>query len=130
MCAIKKKSLVFLIAAVLLFSFSANADHLDVIPTKLQADCSLPEYLQIVNDFNEWAKSHGYRAEIAVPLHSHDVATLIWVGRSANAETFGKAWDTWRDAQADPGSTPAKLQARLNACSEPIEQRRSFDTYP
>lgn len=118
-----------LFAALLLtMATPAMADHYDVIEFKLKDACSLAAYLQVVKDFNEWGKGHGYRAEIASKVQHPDLTTLIWIGRSANAAAFGKAWDTWRDAQASPDSVPAKLNARLDACSTSLN-RAGMDTY-
>lgn len=122
------KNLIFIVA--LAFPFSTFADHMDVIQMKLVEGCSVAQYVEIMKEFNEkWAKDYGYEAELAVPLQSQDLESLFWVGRSANAEAFGKAWDAWRDAQSDPDSLAAKLQARFNACGELNESRSSYDTY-
>ncbi len=48
---------------------------------------------------------------MAVPLQSDSFEAVFRIGRSANAAAFGKAWDTWRDALANPNSVPTKLQA-------------------
>jgi len=118
-----------LLAALLLtMSVPATADHYDVIEFKLKDGCSLATYLQVVKDFNEWGKGHGYRAEVASKVQHPDLTTLLWIGRSANAAAFGKAWDTWRNAQADANSAPAKLNARFAACSTNVS-RRSYDVY-
>ena len=118
-----------LIAAALLLPTPALAESIDVIQVKLKSTCSLPTYLAIVNDFNTgWGKAHGYNTRIAVPLQGGDLTSVTWVGTTANAETFGKAWDAWRDAQRDPASTAAKLQARFNECGE-NQQRMSYDLY-
>jgi hypothetical protein len=118
-----------LIALVLLaLPLPAMADHYDVIEFKLTEACSFETYMGVVKDFNEWGKGHGYQAEVAVKLQHTDLNTMIWLGRSANAATFGKAWDTWRNAQSDPASTPAKLQARFAKCSTNVG-RRSYDVY-
>jgi len=120
---------VFLIA-LLSFPFAALADHMDVIQMTIGENCSVAQYVAIMKDFNEqWGADYGYAAELAVPLQSNDLVSVYWVGRSANAEAFGKAWDAWRDAQADPTSEAAKLQARFNACGESNEARRSYDVY-
>jgi hypothetical protein len=106
------------------------ADHMDVIQMRIGENCSVAQYVAIMKDFNEqWGVNYGYVAELAVPLQSNDLVSIFWVGRSANAEAFGKAWDAWRDAQADPTSAAAKLQARFNACGEFNEARRSYDVY-
>jgi len=118
-----------LIAIALLAVPSASfADHLDVIETKLNQGCSLASYLAVVQDFNEWGKGYGYKAEILVPLQRANLETFFWVGRSASTESFGKAWDAWRDAQANPDSVAAKLNARLDACGTSLN-RSGMDTY-
>lgn len=125
----KKLLILAFVLTALVAPGAVRADHLDVIYVTLQADCSLPEYLAIVEDFNKWGEEYGYRTEIAVPIQSDSVGTLVWVGRSKNAEAFGRAWDAWRDAQADPESVPAKINARFEQCNEPFTVRKGFDTY-
>lgn len=117
-----------LFAVALLLPLPILADHMDVIEFKLKEDCSVSKYMQIVADFNDWGKTVGYRAKIAVPLQSNNLVSWYWLGTSADAATFGKAWDTWRDAQDNPDSVPAKLQARFAECSENIG-RRGYDIY-
>ena len=118
-----------LATAILLLPLPTLADHLDVIQLQLKEDCSVTQYVAIMKDFNDdWAKKYGYSAELAVPLQSDDLATVVWVGRSANAGAFGQAWDVWRDALADPESLPSKLQARFDACAVD-KARRSYDIY-
>jgi hypothetical protein len=51
---------------------------------------------------------------------------MFWVGRSKNAAAYGKAWDTWRDGQADPSSVAAKLWGRFQECSTNLG-RRGYD---
>ena len=114
--------------ALLALPCTSFADHLDVIEMRLKPGCSLTSYLAVVKDFNEWGKSHGYKAEILVPLQRSNLETMFWVGRSANAESFGKAWDVWRDAQANPDSVEARLNTRLDACSTSLN-RAGMDTY-
>lgn len=95
--------------ALLSLPFGTSADHMDVIQMKICENCSVAEYVAIMEDCNEqWGADYGYSAELAVPLQSDDLVSVFWVGRSANAEAFGKAWDAWRDAQADATSTAAK----------------------
>ena len=116
--------------ALLLLPLASTADHLDVIQMTLNKNCTIQDYVEIMRDFNEqWGAEYGYEAELAVPLQSQDLGSLFWVGRSANAEAFGKAWDAWRDAQSDADSLAARLQARFNACGETNVARRSYDTY-
>ncbi|WP_219895185.1 hypothetical protein [Aquisediminimonas profunda] len=118
-----------LLGAALLLPTPALAESLDVIQVKLKSTCSLPTYLGIVADFNtSWGKAHGYNTRIAVPLHSNDLTIISWLGTTANAEVFGKAWDAWRDAQRDANSTAAKLQARFNDCGDNV-MRRSYDVF-
>lgn len=121
------KKLILL--ALLALPLSAAAEHLDVIQTELKEGCSLEQYRAIAKDFNDqWGKSHGYSAQIAVPVQSNDLKSVYWLGRSASAESFGKAWDTWRDELSDPKSVAAKLQARFEKCSDD-QGRRGYDLY-
>lgn len=53
---------------------------------------------------------------------------MYWLGTSANAATFGKTWDAWRDAQGDTNSVLAKLQARFSACETNVS-RTGYDIY-
>ena len=118
-----------LIAALVLGPLSASADHLDVIQVKLKDGCTSNQYVEIAKDFNEnWGKNYGYHAEIAVPVQNDELVSIFWLGRSANTEAFGKAWDAWRDQLADPKSLASKLQARLDNCSV-NESRSGFDLY-
>ena len=117
-----------IIAAILLLPFQVSAEHMDVIQFKLNDGCSFEKYMAIVADFNEWGKAYGYQTKIAYPLQNDDLVHMYWLGTSANAAAFGKAWDAWRDAQADADSVPAKLQARFSAC-ETNMTRTGYDIY-
>ena len=120
---------IALIAALLLFPLSAAAEHMDVIQVTLKEGCTVAQYAAIKDDFNEqWGKHNGYLAEIAAPLQNDDLVSVFWLGRSANAAAFGKAWDTWRDALMDPKSMESKLNVRFNKCSD-NSSRSSFDLY-
>ncbi len=119
------------IAAMLFLVASASqAGHLDVIAFTLNEGCSLGKYLEIVDDFNQWGKAYGYQAEIAVPTFNENLTTHYWLGRSANNEAFGKAYDVWEAAQSDPSSVPAKLGARFDECGEENMARRAYRTFP
>ena len=111
-----KKALI-LAALVGLAATPAQAEHWDVIGVKLNEGCSIPQYLAITRDFNQWGKAYGYSATVLTPIQDSDQATMWWIGKSANAAKFGAAWDAWRDGLADANSAPAKLQARFAACS-------------
>jgi hypothetical protein len=118
-----------IVLAALLLPAPAMANTLDVISSKLKAGCTFTTYMAITKDFNEsWGKAHGYNAQLMLPVHSSDSSLVIWVGTTASAEAFGKAWDVWRMAMANPNSTEAKLQARFDACSTQVS-RASYDTY-
>ncbi len=106
----------------------AFAEHMDVIQFKLQDGCTLESYMAIVNDFNAWGEAYGYQTRIAVPLHSPNLESMYWLGTSEDAATFGKAWDTWRNALSDPDSGPAQLSARLASCMVNLS-RDSYDIY-
>ena len=118
-----------LLAAILLIMpMTSMADYLDVIEVKLKDGCSFSNYVAIAKDFNVWGKANGYTAEVLMPLQRSTLDTVFWVGRTANAAAFGKAWDSWRDALSNPDSTPAKLWARFGACSTNVS-RSGYDTY-
>ncbi len=120
-----------ILGAILILSASASqADHLDVIAFTMDENCSLGQYLEIVDDFNEWGETYGYQAEVAVPVFNENMATHYWLGRSADNETFGKAYDAWTAAQAETSSAPAKLSARFNECGEENTARRAYQTFP
>ena len=120
-----------IIGAMLFFVASAShAGHLDVISFTLSEDCSLTTYLEIVDDFNAWAEPRGYQTEIAVPAFNSNLETIYWLGRSANAEVFGKAFDAWYSALSNGGSVPAQLAARFGACTNGNDARNAYRTYP
>lgn len=118
-----------LLAALLLtLPAGALADSIDVIEFKLKEGCDMAQYMAIVADFNAWGKTVGYQTGIMVPIHRANLETMFWLGRASNAEVFGNAWDTWRDAQKDASSVPAKLAARFAACTVNLN-RSLYDTY-
>ena len=117
-----------IIAAILLLPLQVSAEHMDVIQFKLKDGCSFEQYMAIVAEFNEWGKAYGYQTKIAYPLQNDDLVHMYWLGTSANAAAFGKAWDAWRDAQADADSVPAKLQARFGDCEINVS-RTGYDVY-
>ncbi len=117
-----------LISVMLLLPLTAFGAHMDVIEFELLEGCSFSKYMEIVGDFNQWGESYGYKAEIAVPVQSDNLTSMYWLGTSANAASFGKTWDAWRDAMDDPDSEPAKLWARFLICEENIT-RNGYDLY-
>lgn len=117
-----------LLAAFLLLPLNAVAEHMDVIEFKMIEGCSMGQYMAIVEDFNKWGEDYGYQAKIAFPLQSNNLTSVYWLGTSANATAFGKAWDAWRDALGDADSVPAKLAARFAECSENLG-RRGYDVF-
>ncbi len=121
------KKLLF--ALLLALPIGALADHIDVFEVQLNEGCSVSAYVAMKNDFNEqWGKDYGYQAEVLVPIQSNNLTSLFWVGRSANTEVFGKAWDQWNKDLADPDSLASKLLARFEECSTNIG-RRGYDAY-
>lgn len=111
-----------------LLPLSAGADYMDVIQVKLTG-CTVAQYAQVAADFNaQWGKDHGYRAEISVPVQSQDLTAVFWVGRTANAQDFGAAWDAWRTGLADAKSLESKLNARFQKCGDNVS-RSGYDTY-
>ena len=120
-----------IIGALLILGASAShAGHLDVISFTLNEDCSLAKYLEIVDDFNAWGEAYGYQTEIAVPAFHSNLATIYWLGRSANTEVFGKAHEVWESALSDAGSVPAQLMARFGDCANDNDTRHAYRTFP
>jgi hypothetical protein len=118
-----------LLIATLLLPGHAIADYMDVIEFKLNEGCSFEEYMEIVNDFNAtWGEQHGYSAQVAVPIQSDNLVHMYWVGTTANAAAFGKAWDAWRDELKDPKSTASKLWERFQDCETNLG-RWGYDVY-
>jgi hypothetical protein len=74
------------------------------------------------NDFNTYYKDRGYQTEILLPLHSDQVGTLFWVGRSPNAETFGRAYDHWQAEVVKDGSTVSRLSERFGKCTTGVSR--------
>ena len=121
------KKLLF--ALLLVLPAGAVADHVDVIEVKLNEGCSLSTYLAIKDDFNEqWAKQYNYHAEVLMPIQSNNLISIFWVGRSANAATFGNAWDQWSSDLMNPDSVASKLWARFLDCGTNVS-RRGYDVY-
>ena len=105
------------------------ADHLDVIEFKINDGCTFNKFMEITHDFNtQFGTQNGYHAEVLMPIQSENLVSMYWIGRSKDAAAFGKAWDAWRNGQADPNSVPAKLWARFLACSTNLS-RRGYDVY-
>jgi hypothetical protein len=120
---------VLLAILLLALPAAASADHLDVIEVKLNDGCSFDKYMEIARDFNtQWGVNNGYKAEVLMPIQSPNLVSIFWVGRSKDAASFGKAWDTWRNELANPNSVAAKLWARFTACSTNLA-RRGYDVY-
>ena len=116
-----------LMTALLLAPITASAEYLDVIQAKLKDKCTVATYVAIKNDFNEqWGKSHGYQAEIASAVQSEDLVSVYWLGHTASAEAFGRAWDAWRTELSNPKSVASKLNERFEKCVDNTA-RRGYD---
>ena len=59
---------------------------------------------------------------------AQNLVSLYWVGRTKDAATFGKAWDTWRNETADPNSVAGQLSARFVKCGTNLS-RRGYDVH-
>lgn len=117
-----------ILTLLLIVPFGASAEYMDVIEFEMLEGCSFDKYLAIVKDFNEWGDDYGYQAKVAVPLQSENLSSFYWLGTSKDAATFGKAWDAWRDALGDPQSSPARLWARFQECTQNLG-RWGYDVY-
>jgi hypothetical protein len=125
----EKKVKIITLALLFFVPMVASAEYMDVIEFELNDGCSFGKYMEIVNDFNkDWGEANGYTSRIAMPLQNENLVSMYWLGTTKDAATYGKAWDTWRDAQSDPDSTPAKLWERFQACSTNIG-RWGYDIY-
>lgn len=114
---------------IMILPAAALAGHGDVIEVELKDGCSFETYLAIKDDFNTlWGSKNGYKAEVFMPVHSDNLTSVYWVGRSANTAAFGKAWDQWVKDLGDPDSTAAKLWARFLECSTNVS-RVGYDVY-
>ena len=119
---------VLIVTAMLSVPLTASADMLDVIRTSLNNGCSMEKYLAVIDDFNAYYKDKGYQTEILQPLHSElGSGVVIWVGRAASFEAFGKAYDHWQVELDKPGSTVSKLSARFEECTTTLS-RSSYMT--
>ncbi len=126
----KPRGLSILIAMAMLSApLSASGDMLDVSTSRLNDGCDMEKYLAVVDDFNAYYKDKGYQTEIVVPVYSADLepGTVIWVGRTASFETFGKAYEHWQAELQKTGSTVSKLSARLTECTTDVS-RSSYNT--
>lgn len=74
----------------------------------------------------QWGKSHGYQAEIASAVQSEDLVSVYWLGHTASAEAFGRAWDAWRTELSNPKSVAGKLNERFEKCTDNTG-RRGYD---
>ena len=115
-----KKILLFILFSLPL---AASAGHMDVIEMELNDGCSVADLTMIVKDFNKWGKSHGYIAELAVPLQSDNLTSVFWIGRSKNTAAFGAAYDSWEADVPNAKSAPGKLSARFEACTTNVARR-------
>lgn len=110
-------------AALLSASALSQAEHKDIIAFTMTGECTLSEYMEVVNDFNGWANKRGYSAQVFMPHDDNDLATYYWVGTSADFETFGKAYDEWMEGVMSGNSEPQKLNDRFAECV--VNQSRS-----
>ena len=100
----------------------ASADVWDVIELKLTDKCDLEKYLEIVEDFNAYYTDRGYQTEILIPLHAETQDSLFWIGRTADTETFGRAYDHWVAERVKSGTEVSKLDSRFEKCSNLVSR--------
>jgi hypothetical protein len=113
--------------ATLLAPLTVHADYLDVIATKLNADCSLEQYVSIADEFRGVMKSQKYKytVEVAVPFVGEDLSMVYWIGREPDLGTFGQENDRWAAAVAKAGTPEAKVNAKIAACSVNVSRTGS-----
>jgi hypothetical protein len=115
-------------AALFAAATAAHAEYLDVIAFQMTGECTFAEYMETVNEFNEWAEPRGYTAQVLMPLSSDNLQTYYWVGTSADAAVFGKAYEEWLDGMGDSKSAPSRLNARFGECVNNMS-RSSYHAY-
>jgi hypothetical protein len=105
--------------AIVAAPLTASAQYIDAISTKLVGDCTLEQYLAVVEEFRGVMTSEGYKytVEIAQPL-SGELGVLWWVGRTPDLATYGAEYTRWEAAIAKGGTPEAKVSEKLIKCSE------------
>lgn len=116
---------LLLASALLAASGLAQAEYKDVIGFTMSGECTFKEYMEIVGEFNKWAKPRGYSAQVFMPNASNDLDTFYWVGTSPDTATFGKAHDEWVAGVMAGDTAPADLQGRFDECQTQTS-RQSF----
>jgi hypothetical protein len=113
--------------AILAAPLAAQAQYIDAISTKLTAECTLAQYLAVVEEFRGVMTSEGYKytVEIAQPL-SGDLGVLWWVGRTPDLATYGTEYSRWEAAIAQGGTPEAAISEKLNKCSENLTRQGSL----
>ncbi len=112
---------------LLVLPIGVFADHIDVMELQLNEGCSLSTFLAIKDDLNEqWGEKNSYQAEVLSPIQSDNLTSVYWLGRSANAAAFGKAYDQWATDLTDPDSGVSKLLARFQECAD-VLGRSSYE---
>jgi len=114
--------------ALLAASTLAQAEYKDVIAFQMTGECSFSEYMEAVGEFNKWAAPHGYNTQIFMPMSSDDLETYFWVGTSADAGSFGTAYEAWLSELGDSESLPSELNARFAECGTNAS-RSSYHAY-
>ncbi len=113
--------------AMLVTPLVGHADYIDVITARLKDGCSLDKYLGVVEEFRGVMKTQAYKytVEIAEPLLGPDLSVIFWVGREPNFATYGQESDRWEAAIAKTGTPEAKVNAKLDACTENVSRSGS-----
>ncbi len=116
--------ILIMIGVMLMGAQTARADYVDVIVNRYVDGCTVQKYTPIVAEFHGVMKSQGYtyRTEISVPFYADNMDVLLWVGRVADIGVFGKENAKWQAATQNPSSPEAKVQAKLNGCTENVSR--------
>lgn len=103
----------------ILATSSVHADWLEVFHMELNDGCTAPE-LQAVGD--KLTKKFGadvYSVEILTNQHGATNTSVLWIGRSPDATSWGEANDTWA-AEITSGGQAAELSAEIAACARNV----------
>lgn len=117
-----------LVITALAVPLSASAQYVDVIVSELTDQCTLEQYLPVVEEFRGVMSSqgYGYTVEILQPLTGEDVNVLYWVGRTKDFATFGADYSKWEAALQNAGSPEAAVSEKINKCTRNLSRSGSL----
>jgi hypothetical protein len=98
---------------------AAHADWLEVFHMELNDDCTAPELQGVGDKLTKKFGADVYSVEILTNGHGATNTSVLWIGRSPNAATWGKANDNWA-AEIASGGQAAQLNAEIGGCASTV----------